>query len=474
MQAAHRRVPAWSFVAAVLLLAGLWALDRYVFHLSVLLPFRGARASSPLYAFWSPVLRPEALAFAVLATLFAWLAPRLADPARAARPTFVASLVVAGIALPLALFLVRQDLGELGAPFRVYSNEEFWDDALEIPRTQDASAARGMSVFLRHYVELMPHLSLHGQHFPPGHALFLHASNTLFGTRLVTAALAVLTAAALGLVFAYLALRELLEEHAARQAAWLLASLPPFLDFACTSMDAVFFLWASLALWSALRALRTNASAVAAVVAGATLGFAALSSFAVLPMGLLLLAYALLLAVRRERAWSTTLRQLTAIGAGFALFLAAFWLATGFAWWDCILHARERGLALMTNVMQSTPSSRWAELSYGNCAAYLIYAGPGVAALLLARVAQRKITTDPNRVSRPRDAWTPAVLLTLCVMTLGGLFFMETERVWLFTLPWLVAAAMSSAALRPQALQCLLLSGATLALVLETFFFTLW
>lgn len=469
-----RCVPAWTFLAAAALLAGLWALDRYVFHLSVLTKFRGASAASPLYAFWNPILRPEALAFVLLALAFAWLAPLLADPARAARPTFVASLFVAGVALPLALFLVRQDLGELGAPFRTYANEEFWYDALKVPRMQDASGRSGVSVFLRHYVEAMPRLSLHGQHFPPGHALFLHASNTLFGAQLVTAALAVLAAAALGLVAAYLALRELCDEHAARQGALLLAALPPFLDFACTSMDAVFFLWAALALWTALRSLRTNASVVAALVAGATLGFAALSSFAVLPLGLLVLVYALFLAARRERARSAMARQLAAIGAGFALFLAAFWLATGFAWWDCVLHARESGLVLMTKVLKSPPSSRWAELSYGNFAAYLIALGPGVVALLLARCAQRGAGNDPNRASRPRDAWTPAVLLTLLAMTLGGLFFMETERIWLFTLPWIVATAGAAGATRASGLRTAAALSLAAAVASELCLFTLW
>ena len=143
-QRAERRVPAWAFLAAIGLSAGLWALDRYVLHLSVLTTFRGTKAASPIYAFWNPVVRVEALAFVLLGVAFAWSAPRLADPARVARSTFVACLAIAGVALPLALFLVRQDLGELGAPFRIYQNEEFWDDALKIPLMQDASGRSGV------------------------------------------------------------------------------------------------------------------------------------------------------------------------------------------------------------------------------------------------------------------------------------------------------------------------------------------
>lgn len=464
-----RRVPARALAAAALVCAGLWALDRFVVRVDVLTTFRGARAASPLYAFWNPIARPEALLFALAAIAYVVLAPRVADPERTRRGAFVATLVAAAFVLPLALFLVRQDLGELGAPFRTYANEEFWDDAKKIPLVGDASGRTGVAAFLAHYVELMPRLSLHGQHFPPGHALLLHSIAGVVGERLPAVALGVLAIAALGVVAAFLALRELLDERAARQAALLVAALPPFVDFACTSMDAVFFAWASLALWASLCALRVDAKAAWPLLAGVALAWAALASFAVLFVGLAVVAYAVALGLRRERMWSTLARRLALVGSGFAASLALLWLLTGFGWWDCLVHARESGLALMTRVLRGPPSSRWGELSFGNGAAYAIGSGVALVALVLARARPFGAPSD-----RARDAWSPAALATLALMTAGGLFFMETERIWLFTLPWAAAIALAPGALGSASLRVVLTLACAQALALEALLFTLW
>lgn len=464
-----RRVPARAFVAATLALATLWALDRWVVRVDVLTTFHGARAASPLYAFWNPIVRPEALVFALAAVAYVVLAPSVADPERTRRGAFVATLVAAASVLPLVLFLVRQDLGELGAPFRVYANEEFWDDARKIPLMRDASGHVGVAVFLRHYVEAMPRLSLHGQHFPPGHALVLFAMSSVVGDALPAIALGVLAIAAFGAFAAFLAVRELLDEHGARQAALAVVALPPFVDFACTSMDVAFLAWASIALWASLRALRSDARASRAIVAGVALAWAALSSFAVLPLGLAIVVHAVVLGARRERAWNRLARQLVVVAIAFAASLALVWLLTGFAWWDCLAHARESGLALMTRVLHGPPSSRWFELSFGNVAAYAIASGVGLAALLLARVRPFTVLE-----SRTRDAWTLAALATLLGMALGGLFFMETERIWLFTLPWTAAIALAPGALSSTSLRVVLAIACAQTLAFEALFFTLW
>ncbi|MBK7877283.1 MAG: glycosyltransferase family 39 protein [Planctomycetes bacterium] len=466
-----RRVPAWAFGAALLALGGLWALDRWVFQLSILTPFRGLRAASPIYAYWDPVVRTEALVFVLAGLAFVALAPRLADPTRTPRRAFVAALFVLAAVLPFALFLARKDPASLGSTFQVYKNEEFWDDALKVPMMRDAEGRTGASAFLAHYVEAMPRLSLHGQHFPPGHALFLHGMIGVFGPRLPAAGAVVLGLAALGVLFAFLALRTLLAEHAARQGALLLVALPPFLDFTCTSMDAAFFAWAALATWTALRALRKDARVLDALLAGLALAFAALSSFAVLPLGLVFAVYAVVLGARRERAWSALARQLLAIGVAFALGLVLVRLATGFAWWDCLFHARSHGLELMTKVLKRTPSSLWAPMSYGNGAAYVIGAGAGVLALLLARGSRERA---PSSGAPRRDSWTIAALATFAVMTVGGLFFMETERIWLFTLPWIAGVALAPGALEAASLRKVLGLALAQALLFEALLFTLW
>ena len=249
-----RRLPVSTLGVAAALVAALWALDRWGLRLQVLTPFGRfaprvpcTRSGSPWFACrrsssrlspqrWSP--RPSTLL-------------RGADvPRRLPRR---APLGVGPA--PLALFVVREDPRRLGSSFQVYRNEEFYDDALRIDAlaTTEGRAA-APAAFLRGYVAAMPGLSLHGQHFPPLHALWLYAVRLLFGPGVLVAGASVLVAFAVAMGLVHLASLRLLSEASARQATLLALTSPSMLDFACTSMDAVFLMWAALAWWLALRA----------------------------------------------------------------------------------------------------------------------------------------------------------------------------------------------------------------------------
>ena len=59
-------------------------------------------------------------------------------------------------------------------------------------------------------------------------------------------------------------------------------------------------------------------------------------------------------------------------------------------------------------------------------------------------------------------------------MSCGGLYFLETERIWIFALPWLAAIAVSAGPLEARSLRVLLGAGLAQALLQETLLFTLW
>ncbi len=470
---ANRTVGLGAWSAALALVVSLCALDRFVLHTQVLTSFRGHPAQSPLYAFWMPVLRPAAIGFVALSVGWVVLAPALCDPQRSTRTRFLCAFAAASALFPLALFAAREDLGALGANLNLYRNEEFVHDAQKIALMRDAQGRTGVPVFLEHYVEAMPQLSLHGQHFPPGHALWAFAVQRVFGPSATAQALAVLGAFVLAATVSFFALRTLLDEAAARQAALLCLCAPSMLDFACTSMDAVFLLWAALAWLAGVRALRAQSerpSLGIALATGALLGVAALASFAALFVALALLLNALESPRRRRSPWSQTWRALSAIGAGFALFLVVFWFATGFAWWDCLQHARTSGLELMTRILKGPPTSRWLELSVGNLGAFLL--GGGVA-LVAATLATHRVAGSAG-VENASRSWTIAALSTLALMSFGGLFFMETERIWLFSVPWLAACAVTPAAWSARTLRGLLAVALVQSLLAEALLFTLW
>jgi hypothetical protein len=267
------------------------------------------------------------------------------------------------------------------------------------------------------------------------------------------------------MLLAHAALARLLGEAAGRQGALLLLAAPALLDFACTAMDAVFFFWAMLAWWLALRSLAGRASAWTAALAGLAFAAASTASFAALPLGLAVVLHAAVLAWRRLRTPAFVARQLVLVAGAFAAAHALVWLTTGFAWWDCLMHARSSGLALMTRVLKGPPGERWLEISYGNAAGFALGAGLALACLPLAR---------PRRAEPGPAAWRVAAGLALAVLAFGGLFFMETERIWLFALPWVAAAGLATGPLAAASLRWALAAGLAQALALEVLLYTLW
>jgi hypothetical protein len=447
------RVSRSLLLLVALALAALWAISFRLLHGRVLATWQGEEALAPLYAFVSPLARPGALLFAALGLGLTLFSGRLCDPERLSRVRFAVALLAAAVLLPLALFLVRSDLADLGRQFDLYRNEEFFHDARRI-----GSLPR----FLEDYVAIMPTLSLHGQHFPPGHAILLHIAAELFGPSALVAGLVVLAFSAAAILLSWRVLEHLAGARAARQGSLLLLACPALLDFACTSMDAVFLFFATLAWLLSLRALASESRPPRAWLAGAALLLSTFFSFSALPVGLAILLHALF---RGRGAPFATAARLMHMAAGY---VGAAWLlfaATGFPIWSCLHRARESGLALIRRAAGVEPGSLWALFSLGNATSFLIGAGLALVAAAVARACARPLRGEP---------WTPAALLTLLAMSCGGIYFLETERVWLFALPWLAAVAVSAGPFSEGSQRLLLAAGLAQALLLETALFTLW
>jgi hypothetical protein len=272
----------------------------------------------------------------------------------------------------------------------------------------------------------------------------------------------VLACFASGTLFSFLALRRLCSEASARAGSLLVLATPSALDFACSSMDAVFFLYAALAWWLSLRALAARASLGWAAAAGVAFALCALASFSALPLGLALALYGVFQA---RRAGARLLVSLATIGLAFAACLAAIQALTGFDWYACLQAARENNTAFMSLVAGRPIAALYGRLAYGNAAAFLIGAGVApVAALLLGA----------RRGGALHGPWPRAALLAFAVLVLGNLHQMETERIWLYALPWLPSIALAAGPLEKGALRLLLASGLAQAAAMEVLLFTLW
>jgi hypothetical protein len=454
------RVP-FAILLAAAALALLWSLDHFLLHIKILTPYQGQAPLSPLYAFWVPAIRPEAVIFILLAAGLVGVVPVLTDPQRMSRRLFTLALVLLALALPLALFMVRQDIRELGSQFRIYPGEEYYEDAIRI---------RNLPGFIRGYVEWVPKLSSHGRTHPPGNAALLYLVGKALGSSTFAAGLGVLLFFAAGIAVTYEWLRVVVGEHGARMGAILVLASPSVLDFGCTSLDAVFLLAAGLAVWPGLVAFSGRGGPAHAIAAGAALFGAMMFSFLAFPVGLFLLLYGLARAwySRRTRRPASALMHLGLMLAAFLASSLIVELVTGFNLWDCFLVARREHVTQMTKFIGRPLREVYWPATYGNTSALLIGVGLAIVPLFALRLAEviRKRRLDPFLL---------AVLLTGGAMCAGGLFAMETERIWLFAIPWVAAGAVGSDPL-PQARDVRWLVGAGWfqTLAMEIVLFTLW
>lgn len=448
-----RRVGWGSILAVLAVLSGLWALDSLLLHTTLLVSRKGEPPLTPLYAFFDPHWRASALPFLLAASLTAWKSPRLVDVERVSRARFVVLLGVLALALPLLLFVVRQSPSELGAQSVMFEYQDF---------LQDAARVENAWGFLRDYVATMPSLSLHGQHYPPGPMLYLHAWGSVFGLTPFVSGIAILVAFAAGVLVVFAALSELASERAARQGALLTLCVPTMLDHACSAMDAVFFCAAACAWWAALRTFRPGAPVAIALGLGAWLYVTTVMSFSALPVGLAIGLFAVIQGRHDPRG---TALRLIVVGATYAACAWLVYAVNGFALWECLHEAREHAARFMGRIIRGTPRATWPYRTYGNGVAFAIATGGAVIAAVVTRVRSRTLGAD---------RWSPTALVLLAVMTFGGLYFMETERIWLFAVPWVATIAIGAGGVDDASLRRIVGVSLAQALVMESWLFTYW
>ena len=461
----EQKVTLKALLLIILFLALLWIFDLFVLHTPILTPFvdRGLalKPLTPIYSFWKPVLRPEAIGFlfaSALCLLFTYIGLKTD---RLGPLPFAVGLFFLFCALAGTLYLVREDLPLLGQNLSIYPKEELYYDAVRIDNVRD---------FLKYYDRLQPQLSMRGQHYPPGGAVFLYVLAQCFGEGLWNVGAVVLLLAGAGVVVCYAAARQIVSEVQARQAALLLTACPSLLDFACTSMDAVFFFFAGLCLWSSFMLAKRQESRqtleigciVLALLTGLFLYAACFLTFAAFPLGMCLALF-LLFNGRKRKAQSLILIAL--VGAGFLLTFLAMDGLWGYSLFKNLGSARRHSPEFMSRVLKRAGANVYFYVCFGNSAAFLI--GSGIALTGAAFASAR----------RSLNQWTPwmaATALSLLVMVIGWMSTMETERTWLFAMPWIAVFAVCPCRFRAHSLRLLMACGLLQAFFMEMFLFTLW
>ncbi|MEA2709453.1 MAG: hypothetical protein QOF78_2054 [Phycisphaerales bacterium] len=299
----------------------------------------------------------------------------------------------------------------------------------------DIPAFTGIRDTLRNYVAKMPSLNWYGQHYPPGNLILLMIEKRLGLPGLTKSIVCLLTV--LSAIPLYRLAKELeLDDVAATAALLLFTATTGVLIYCTINMTSLVLLPATMCLWMLVRSLKTG-SLTAAALLGLFFAIYLLFSFSASILGVLMALTTLL------GWWSGvfSIRNIVRTGAVSlaCVFgcIALIYVTTKFNVVACFF-AAVRGHQTQQGNEGFDEAKRWLLRSTGNIIAYLVSIVP---LSILAAGAVRHAWNEGSASERLRRAFFTATLVTVLIAGFSGLFYVETERIWIFLTPAFALAA---------------------------------
>jgi hypothetical protein len=297
----------------------------------------------------------------------------------------------------------------------------------------------GVGHFLDNFAEMVPTLPLHVAGHPPGLVLLLD----IFGleTPEAMSALTIIVGAA-ATPLLYLIARRLYDETTARVASLLFVFVPTMLLYGASAADALFVTLGLLAVAGLL------ATRPLPVLWGALmLALASFFSYALLVAG----GWAGLVRWRRDGLRSMLVVAI-ACGAALIAFYGLLALLTGFDVVSSIDATHDR-------YYQGVASVRpYLFYFFGSPAAFLVMLGP--------------VTWFAARSLGSREITAVALAVAILITVIAGYTKAETERIWMFLVPFACLAA--ARALPAKSLNLMLVALAAQAVLMQVLFDTVW
>lgn len=390
--------------------------------------------AQPLVVFLRPALSSWALPAALVLAATLYGAVRLAR-AGVGPVGFAAAAFGLALATRLALNVFRGGPGALDQPFVVGRAGEGRTEFLPaLPFLEG-----GVGHFLSHFTEISPRLPIQAQGHPPGLLLAMHylGIDTAAGLAALT-----IVVGALATPLLYLLARELAPEAEARAATLLLVFVPTSLLYGATSADALF---ATLGVLAAV-GLLARRPANQALGAGA-LALATFFSYALLAVG----AWSALVRWRRD-GLAAALRLAALSAVVLVVAFVVLDLVTGF---DLIAAIRATDDRYREGIARLRPYAFW---FFGSPAAFILMLGP------IAWFWARSLAA--------KEATAIALALVIAISVIAGYTKAETERIWIFLVPFACVAAARS--LPRRWLTPVLLGTTAQAVLIEIFLATKW
>jgi len=360
---------------------------------------------------------------AIAAAWYAWVHRRPVERAWNARS--LAALVAFQLAM-IVSFALCEPPGKPGAaPMRLTLQLSGYSEF-----AKDIPAFNGIADTLRNYVSRMPTLEWYGQHYPPGNLILLQVEKALGlpgFAKVVVSLLTVLTVIPL-----YHLAREIgLSATATTAALLLFAANTGVLIFCTINTTPMLLLPATVCLWMLVRSLKYDRATDAAVL-GLCFTFYLFFSFSASILGVLM---ALITAIGWGSKCFSTRNILRAAAISVACVFAAIallYVSTRFNLIACFVGA-VRGHQAQQGNEGFDDLQRYLLRSTGNILAYLISIVPLCIVAISAMWFARR--------EREAHAVFLGVGATVLIAGLSGLFYVETERIWMFLTPAFALAA---------------------------------
>ncbi len=401
----------------------------------------GVVLGTPLPPFlgpWSPAIDPLWAAVAVAALVLAVLGL----PALMRSPTgvFLGGTLVATLGVRLAVNAARAGTGDWDLvldPLRGFEGKNEYLPAL-------GALQYGPHFLLDRFDELIPTLPAHAAAHPPGTLLVLDALGVTS-----PAGMAALTigAGALATPLAFLAFRRVADEWVARAATLLLVLSPDAILFGATSADALFLFVGALSAWPLAAWVDGNGRRALVLAAAGTV----LASFFAWSLPAVT-AWAAIVAWRRG-GLRRVLVLTAACAVAFVVVYGGLFLLTGYDVLRSFLATED---IYRFSVASMRPYWFWV---VGSPVAFLVLAGLPIVWLALRAL-------QAGREHAVAMAWV------LGVAALLGFTKAETERIWLYLVPFLCLAAAEG--LSRGRVRVVLALLAVQALAIQLLFTTVW
>ncbi len=225
-------------------------------------------------------------------------------------------------------------------------------------------------------------------------------------------------------------------EKASTAFMFLYPTLPSVTLFAVSSADWLFAALAAWSLWLAIEAVEGR-SRVLAIAAGIVGGLSATFTFAQGFIGFVVALFAVGRYITRDGTLAP--RQVLWMAIGLVGWYSLLRWGFGFDWFEALrVTHRWHAHVIRAEAGAVTPVV-WLYTSVGNLVVFAIFLGVPVATSALLAIGP--LFRPPFWTDDPGRQLSLAVFAVLTLMTFGGLFILEVERIWIFlTGPVLLAA----------------------------------